>query len=312
MARKMVHSYWTPENQWLALRCFPPAGHMAFSFLVLAPVALREPWEAHRRTLEKQWQGVVYIGAFMALNIALNNISLLDISLTLNQIIRCARGRAGVRMLLAFNNTGTLLHRNLLTAVATSCLPPVSPSLSAWQVCHPGGDLPAGHCCGVAVPQPAGTGSAHHADGRRHAVGVAGHSGGQALRHPLLLSRHVLQRRHDDLQRQAAQVRVGRVPRVAAVPDVCCVNRAAAARVPGRLVCLPKAQAQDAPLCPSPRLRWLFLPCSEKLDVVRLTFYTAPVSLVCLAPFFWIYEVRRRSAPGQASQGLPPFYGTAG
>ena len=31
---------------------------------------------------------------------------------------------------------------------------------------------------------------------------------------------------------------------------------------------------------------------SEKLDVVRLTFYTAPVSLVCLAPFYWMYEVR--------------------
>lgn len=32
-------------------------------------------------------------------------------------------------------------------------------------------------------------------------------------------------------------------------------------------------------------------PCSEKLDVVRLTFYTAPVSLTCLAPFFLYYEV---------------------
>lgn len=31
---------------------------------------------------------------------------------------------------------------------------------------------------------------------------------------------------------------------------------------------------------------------SEKLDVVKLTFYTAPVSLACLAPFFWVYEVR--------------------
>lgn len=41
------------------------AGHMAFSFVVLAPVALRESWESHRRTLEKQWKGVVYIGSFM-------------------------------------------------------------------------------------------------------------------------------------------------------------------------------------------------------------------------------------------------------
>ena len=38
--------------------------------------------------LPLQWKGVVYIGCFMALNIALNNLSLLDISLTLNQIIR--------------------------------------------------------------------------------------------------------------------------------------------------------------------------------------------------------------------------------
>lgn len=62
---------------------------MAFSFVVLAPVAMRESWDVHRAALAKQWKGVVYIGAFMALNIALNNISLLDISLTLNQIIRC-------------------------------------------------------------------------------------------------------------------------------------------------------------------------------------------------------------------------------
>ena len=53
--------------------------HMAFSFLALAPVALLQPWEVHVRTLKKQWRGIVYIGGFMALNIALNNISLLDI-----------------------------------------------------------------------------------------------------------------------------------------------------------------------------------------------------------------------------------------
>lgn len=66
---------------------------MLFSFFMLAPVALRESWETHLRTLEKQWRGIVYIGCFMALNIALNNISLLDISLTLNQIIRRAYQR---------------------------------------------------------------------------------------------------------------------------------------------------------------------------------------------------------------------------
>jgi hypothetical protein len=65
-----------------------PAGHMAFSFTVLAPVALAQPWTVHQMTLQKQWRGILCIGTFMALNIALNNISLLDISLSLNQIIR--------------------------------------------------------------------------------------------------------------------------------------------------------------------------------------------------------------------------------
>lgn len=41
---------------------------------------------------------------------------------------------------------------------------------------------------------------------------------------------------------------------------------------------------------------------SEKLDVVRLTFYTAPVSLACLAPFFWAYE-RERCAAGARGAG---------
>ena len=63
---------------------------MAFSFIVLSPFALRMGWDTHVKTLQKQWKGILYIGAFMALNIALNNLSLLDISLSLNQIIRSA------------------------------------------------------------------------------------------------------------------------------------------------------------------------------------------------------------------------------
>ena len=61
---------------------------MLFSFCALAPVAMRESLKVHKHTLERQWKGVVYIGTFLALNIALNNVSLLDISLSLNQIIR--------------------------------------------------------------------------------------------------------------------------------------------------------------------------------------------------------------------------------
>jgi hypothetical protein len=63
---------------------------MSFSFIVLSPFALRIPWDIHQKTLAKQWKGLLYIGSFMALNIALNNISLLDISLSLNQVIRYA------------------------------------------------------------------------------------------------------------------------------------------------------------------------------------------------------------------------------
>ena len=72
------------------------AGHMAFCFLALAPLAMRQPWAVHRRTLCKSWRGVICIGSFMSLSIVLNNISLLDISLSLNQIIRCgAAARSG-------------------------------------------------------------------------------------------------------------------------------------------------------------------------------------------------------------------------
>jgi hypothetical protein len=64
--------------------------HMAFSFLVLAPFALRTPLDVHARFLRKQWRGVAFIGAFLAVNIGLNNISLLGITLSLNQVIRSA------------------------------------------------------------------------------------------------------------------------------------------------------------------------------------------------------------------------------
>jgi len=79
---------WALGYYGLAFPLMLTSMHMAFSFLALAPFALRTPWETHVRTIQKQWQGLVYIGGFMALNIALNNISLLDITLSLNQVIR--------------------------------------------------------------------------------------------------------------------------------------------------------------------------------------------------------------------------------
>ena len=61
------------------------------SFTLLAPLMAFEPFlSKHRATLRKQWKGLLAIGAFMALNIALNNLSLVEITLSLNQVIRCS------------------------------------------------------------------------------------------------------------------------------------------------------------------------------------------------------------------------------
>ncbi|WPT11487.1 Putative sugar phosphate/phosphate translocator [Picochlorum sp. SENEW3] len=61
---------------------------MSFSFIVLAPFAIIIPLESHTKTLQKEWKGIFYIGSLMALSIALNNISLVGITLSLNQVIR--------------------------------------------------------------------------------------------------------------------------------------------------------------------------------------------------------------------------------
>ncbi|KAK9801412.1 hypothetical protein WJX73_008430 [Symbiochloris irregularis] len=64
---------------------------MGFSFLALAPyMATPAVRVKHRETLQKQWKGVCAIGVFMATNIALNNTSLVNMTLTLNQIIRAS------------------------------------------------------------------------------------------------------------------------------------------------------------------------------------------------------------------------------
>ncbi|EFN59787.1 hypothetical protein CHLNCDRAFT_133480 [Chlorella variabilis] len=162
--------------------------HMAFSFCVLAPMALREPWEHHRATLRKQWKGVVYIGAFMALNIALNNISLLDISLTLNQIIRSAIPVVTCVLAIVVESRYPTGQELWALITLTSGV-----MLAVWQ----------------------GTVS-----GKPYAI----------------------------------------------------------------VFCLVGTVCNGAMMTFSGKL------LSEKLDVVRLTFYTAPVSLVCLAPFYWMYE----------------------
>ena len=63
--------------------------HMSFSFLALLPFMVREPFRSkHRESLATQWKGLVAIGIYMAANISLNNLSLVLITLSLNQVIR--------------------------------------------------------------------------------------------------------------------------------------------------------------------------------------------------------------------------------
>lgn len=68
---------------------------MGFSFLALLPHMLGKSMRGtHRKSIEKQWKGLVAIGVLMAANIAFNNSSLVNMSLSLNQIIRCAHAQS--------------------------------------------------------------------------------------------------------------------------------------------------------------------------------------------------------------------------
>lgn len=156
---------------------------MSFSFIVLAPFALQVPLDTHVKTLQKQWKGLVYIGSFMALNIALNNISLLDISLSLNQVIRSSI--PVITCLLAIVVEGKMPTEKEATSLVVLT---IGVMIAVWQ----------------------GTIS-----GKPHAI----------------------------------------------------------------MFCIIGTVCNGAMMTFSGKL------LSEKLDVVRLTFYTAPISLFCLAPF---------------------------
>ncbi|GFR41028.1 hypothetical protein Agub_g1460 [Astrephomene gubernaculifera] len=63
--------------------------HMAFSFLALAPfMCNKHNRELHYPSVSKQWPGLLFISVCFAVNMGLNNMSLLSISLSLNQVIR--------------------------------------------------------------------------------------------------------------------------------------------------------------------------------------------------------------------------------
>ena len=66
------------------------ASHMAFAFFALLPWMLvkEKSRSQHFACLRGSWKGLLAIGVCQAGNIALNNSSLVMITLTLNQIIR--------------------------------------------------------------------------------------------------------------------------------------------------------------------------------------------------------------------------------
>eukprot|EP00199_Chlamydomonas_sp_CCMP681_P006797 CAMPEP_0119117696 /NCGR_PEP_ID=MMETSP1180-20130426/52983_1 /TAXON_ID=3052 ORGANISM="Chlamydomonas cf sp, Strain CCMP681" /NCGR_SAMPLE_ID=MMETSP1180 /ASSEMBLY_ACC=CAM_ASM_000741 /LENGTH=294 /DNA_ID=CAMNT_0007106981 /DNA_START=115 /DNA_END=996 /DNA_ORIENTATION=- len=63
--------------------------HQIFSAVVLAPIMpVLADKEQHRATLQKSWPGLLAMAAFFSFNLGCNNLSLLTISLSLNQVIR--------------------------------------------------------------------------------------------------------------------------------------------------------------------------------------------------------------------------------
>ena len=64
--------------------------HLCFSFIALAgPVMLKWTGSSVQRTSwKKQWRGLALVGTFMAMNIGLNNVSLVRLPLSLNQVLR--------------------------------------------------------------------------------------------------------------------------------------------------------------------------------------------------------------------------------
>ena len=67
--------------------------HLMFQICALAPIVLlrsKEGREPHRDIVKRLWKGLFAIGTFMAVNISLNNASLLHLSLSYNQVIRAS------------------------------------------------------------------------------------------------------------------------------------------------------------------------------------------------------------------------------
>lgn len=65
--------------------------HVSFGFVALAPFMASKAYrEQHAPALQKHWVSLLVVGSFFAVNVGATTASLLTISLSLNQIIRCA------------------------------------------------------------------------------------------------------------------------------------------------------------------------------------------------------------------------------
>mmetsp|Transcript_16545 Transcript_16545/g.35792 ORF Transcript_16545/g.35792 Transcript_16545/m.35792 type:complete len:368 (+) Transcript_16545:182-1285(+) len=82
---------WTLSMYGFRFPIFMSLAHMAFTFVALAPLMATTSYrELHVTTIRKQWIGLIGIGTFFAVNVGFNNVSLLAISLSLNQVIRAS------------------------------------------------------------------------------------------------------------------------------------------------------------------------------------------------------------------------------
>ena len=212
--------------------------HMGWSAVFLLPIMLTKSNRAkHKGTLQKQWAGILGIGLFMACNIALNNSSLVDMTLTLNQIIRSACPAGLLHMHSGLPHRPAAPRASLLGSTAARLPLQRVPTLSKGTVRR--SSIPVFTCL-MAV----------FIEAKRPSTGEAGSL--------CLLTAGVM-----------LSVWEGQVAGTSSAILLCIIgtlSNAAMMSMTGRLL-------------------------SEKIDVLRLTFYTAPVSCLLLLPVFLTREV---------------------
>eukprot|EP00891_Asterochloris_glomerata_P003900 jgi/Astpho2/3900/Aster-04408 len=117
---------------------------MKFSFVVLLPFMLHEPYVSrHMPTLEQQWKGLIAVDIFSAANLSLHNLSLVLITLSLNQVIRRAQVLQSMLLVSALAMLAAVIERSIptlpevasLAVLSIGAMIPVWEGYSDWQ-CH--------------------------------------------------------------------------------------------------------------------------------------------------------------------------------